>query len=102
VAGDSAVDVVKGLNNDERTVLEELPRIPKSDRKNTFHEARVQRRKRCFEIVVAEVLKSLGNKGLVYSVGGGRWRTTALGRKVSHALLDDMLSKKYPSLTIRK
>jgi len=102
VAGDSVVDVIGSLSNEEKTVLEELPRIPKSDRNNTFHEAQVQRRKRCFEIVVAEVLKALGNKGLVYSVGGGRWRTTALGRRVSHVLFDDMLSKKYPSLTIRK
>jgi len=102
VAGDSVVDVIGSLSNEEKTVLEELPRIPKSDRNNTFFESQLERRKKCFEMEVRDVLKALSNRGLVSFVGGSRWRTTPLGRKVSHAVFDDMMSKKYPSLTIRK
>ena len=102
MVGDSVAEIVQGLADDEKTLLEELPRIAKSDRNNTFFESQLERRKKCFEMEVRDVLKALSNRGLVSFVGGSRWRTTPLGRKVSHAVFDDMMSKKYPSLTIRK
>lgn len=89
------------LNDDERTVLEEMARVPKTKRARIFHQVNVQRRHRCRNIDVGPVLRSLANKELFNLVGQKRWQATNLGRKVYHYLYDQFLDRRYGFPVVR-
>lgn len=83
------------LTDEERTVLEEMPKVPKSRPARVFHQAKVQKRHRCRNIDVESVLRSLARKELFNLVGQRRWQATELGKRVYHYLHEEFLRRRY-------
>jgi len=102
VTGSDIDQIVDILSNDEITVLEQLPRIWKSD-DNTFHQKDLEKKKKCWGIDVEAVLKNLANLGLIYKMPTkGCWRTTRDGQWVSHKLHDEANFRRWGFRTIRR
>ncbi len=97
-----AEEIASGLSADERTVMTELARIPKSDRGNVFFVEDLRRRKRCAGIDLDTTLQSLADQGLVRRAGSERWATTKPGRWVEHYLWNRRFRELNPGITHRE
>jgi hypothetical protein len=93
--------LVAVLGEDEKIVLCEIAHIFKIGSR-VFDERQLQRKRRCWEIEVIEVLKSLQDKGLVQQVDPGKhlWRVTSEYCALEHRLEDEAYRKDYPGMRI--
>lgn len=93
--------ITAALSEDEKIALGEIAHIFKIGSR-VFDERQLQRKRRCWEMGIVEVLKSLQKKGLVQQVDPGKhlWQVTSRYCVLEHDFEDEAYKKDYPGLHI--